>query len=178
MLVWKRNGNENFFFVNRSPTLKEITNITKHVKKNKNYNEILQKPLIFNLQTVSTVHHRCPDVVGCRREVAEQVKKTTSVPETKKEELPMKLLDDLKIPIARRNPRRPYHSHKPLDVATEVGLKPGGLVARGAATTTKASPLQTLTLKTENGALKTGGGALPPTRADIHHASMAQKPKR
>jgi hypothetical protein len=46
-----------------------------------------------------------PDVVGCGREVAEQVKKTTSIPETKKkEELPMKLLDNPEIPIARRNP--------------------------------------------------------------------------
>jgi hypothetical protein len=57
---------------------------------------------------VSTAHRRCrsspsrPDVIGCRREVAERVKKTISVPETKKnEELPMKLLDDPKIPIAR-----------------------------------------------------------------------------
>jgi hypothetical protein len=37
----------------------------------------------------------------------------------------MKLLDDLKIPIARQNPRRPHHSHKLLDVAVEMGLKPG-----------------------------------------------------
>jgi hypothetical protein len=43
------------------------------------------------------------DVVGCRREVAEWVKKTTSVLKTKKkEELPMKLLDAPKIPTARR----------------------------------------------------------------------------
>jgi hypothetical protein len=53
---------------------------------------------------VSTARHRCrsslsrPDVVGCGQEVAERVKKTTSVPETKKkEELSMKLLDDPKI---------------------------------------------------------------------------------
>jgi hypothetical protein len=52
--------------------------------------------------------HRCrsslsrPDVVGCEREAVERVKKTTSVLETKKkEELPMKLLDDPKIPTAR-----------------------------------------------------------------------------
>jgi hypothetical protein len=31
--------------------LKETTYSTKHLKKNKNYNEILEKPLIFNLQT-------------------------------------------------------------------------------------------------------------------------------
>jgi hypothetical protein len=81
--------------------LKETTNSTKHLKKNKNNNEILEKPFIFNLQTVSTARHRCrsflsrPDVVGCGREVAEQVKKAASVPETKKkEELPMKLLKD------------------------------------------------------------------------------------
>jgi hypothetical protein len=36
----------------------------------------------------------------------------------------MMLLDDPKIPTARRNPRRPNHSHKPLDVATKMGLKP------------------------------------------------------
>jgi hypothetical protein len=42
---------------------------------------------------------RWPDIVGCGREVVERVKKTTSVPKTKKkEELPMKLLDDPKIP--------------------------------------------------------------------------------
>jgi hypothetical protein len=35
----------------------------------------------------------------------------------------MKLLDDPKIPIARRNPQRPTHSHKLLDVAVEMGLK-------------------------------------------------------
>jgi hypothetical protein len=63
--------------------------------------------------------------VGYGREVAEWVKKTTSVLETKKkEELTMKLLDDPKIPAARQNPRRPYHSHKPLDVAPEMWLKP------------------------------------------------------
>jgi hypothetical protein len=80
-------------------------NSTKHLKKNEIYNEILEKPFIFNLQTVSTARRCChcslsrPDVVGCGREVAERIKKTTSVPDTKKkEELPMKLLDDLKIP--------------------------------------------------------------------------------
>jgi hypothetical protein len=88
--------------------LKETTNSTKHLKKNENYNEILEKPFIFNLQTVSTARRRCrsslnrPDVDGCGREVAERVKKTTFVPETKKKkELPMKLLDDPKIPTAR-----------------------------------------------------------------------------
>jgi hypothetical protein len=103
-------------------------NSTKQSKKNENYNEILEKPFIFNLQTVSTARHRCcfflnrRDVVGCGREVAERVKKTTSVPEMKKkEELPMKLLDDPKIPTARQNPQRPNHSHKPLDVAIEMG---------------------------------------------------------
>jgi hypothetical protein len=64
------------------------------------------------------------DVVGCGWKVAERVKKTISIPEMKKEELLIKLLDDPKIPTARRNPRRPHHSHKPLDVAAEKGLKP------------------------------------------------------
>jgi hypothetical protein len=40
----------------------------------------------------------------------------------KKEELPMKLLDDPKIPTARRNSRRPHRSHTPLDVDAEMGL--------------------------------------------------------
>jgi hypothetical protein len=45
-----------------------------------------------------------PDLVGCGREVVERVKKTTSVSETKKkEELPMKLLDNPKIPTAKQN---------------------------------------------------------------------------
>jgi hypothetical protein len=43
----------------------------------------------------------------------------------KKEELSMKLLDDPKILTARQNPWRPHHSHKPLDIDTEMGLKPG-----------------------------------------------------
>jgi hypothetical protein len=67
-----------------------------------------------------------PDVVGCGREVAKQVKRTTSDRKTKKkEELVMKLLDDPKIPTARQKPRIPHYSHKPLDVATEMRLKPG-----------------------------------------------------
>jgi hypothetical protein len=111
---------------------KETTNTTKHPKKNENYNKILEKPFISNLPTVSMARRCChsslsrPDVVGCGREVTERVKKTTSIPETKKkEELPIKLLDDPKIPTPKRNPRRPHHSHKPLNVATEIGLKPG-----------------------------------------------------
>jgi hypothetical protein len=85
---------------------------TKYPKKNKNYNEILEKPFIFNLQTVSTARHRCrsslswPAVVCCGRKVIERVKKTTFIPKMKKkEELPMKLLDDPKIHTARRNSR-------------------------------------------------------------------------
>jgi hypothetical protein len=39
------------------------------------------------------------NVVGCRQEVVERVKKTKNVPNTKKKEkLPIKLLDDPKIP--------------------------------------------------------------------------------
>jgi hypothetical protein len=96
------------FFANRTLVLKETTNSTKHPKKNKNYNEILEKPFIFNLQTVLMVPRHCrsslsrPNIVGCRQEVTERVMKTTSISETKKkEELPMKLLDDPKIPTAR-----------------------------------------------------------------------------
>jgi hypothetical protein len=81
---------------------------------------------------MSTARRRCrsslsrPYVIDCRWEVAERVKKTTSFPKTKKkEELPMKLLDDPKIPTARQKLRRPHHSHKPLDIAVEMGLKPG-----------------------------------------------------
>jgi hypothetical protein len=33
-----------------------------------------------------------------------------------KEELPMKLLDDPKIPTTKQKCRKPDHSHKPLDV--------------------------------------------------------------
>jgi hypothetical protein len=79
-------------------------NSTKNPKK-KNYNKIFEKPFIFNLQTMSTTRHRCRsflsrhNVVGCRRKVVERVKKTTYVPNTKKKEkLPIKLLDDPKIP--------------------------------------------------------------------------------
>jgi hypothetical protein len=121
----------NVFFANRTLVLKETLNSTTHPKKKENYNEILEKHFIFNLQTVSTARRCCrsslsrSDVVGCGREVTERVKKTTSVPKIKKQELPMKLLDDPKIPTARRNPRRSHHSHKPLDVATEMGLKSG-----------------------------------------------------
>jgi hypothetical protein len=118
--------------VNRFLVLKETTNSTKHPKQNENYNKILEKPFILNIQTVSTACHHCrsslswPDIVDCGREVTEQVKKTTSILEMKKkEELPMKLLDDSKIPTARQNPRRPHHSHKPLDIAAKMGLKSG-----------------------------------------------------
>jgi hypothetical protein len=41
-----------FLIANMTLALKETTNSTKHPKKNKNYNEILEKPFIFNLQTV------------------------------------------------------------------------------------------------------------------------------
>jgi hypothetical protein len=82
--AWVRvvNGKLFFLFANRTFTLKETTNNIKHPKKNENYNEILEKPFIFSLQTVSTARHRSSlsrlDVVGCGREVAERVKKTTS----------------------------------------------------------------------------------------------------
>jgi hypothetical protein len=60
------------FFVNRTLALNETTNNTKYPKKNENYSGILEKPFIFNLQTVSTAHRRCcsslsrPDVIGER----------------------------------------------------------------------------------------------------------------
>jgi hypothetical protein len=101
-------ANDPSFFANRTLELKETMDSTKHPKKNENYNEILEKPFISNLQTVSMACRHCrsslssPDIVGCEQEVAERVKKTTSAPETKKKgELPIKLLDDSKIPIAR-----------------------------------------------------------------------------
>jgi hypothetical protein len=65
--------------VNKTLAVKETTNNTKHPKKNENYNEILEKLFIFNLQTMSTARRRCRsslsrhDVVGCGREVAEQI---------------------------------------------------------------------------------------------------------
>jgi hypothetical protein len=37
------------FFSNRTLALEETPNNTKHLKKNKNYNEILEKPFIFKL---------------------------------------------------------------------------------------------------------------------------------
>jgi hypothetical protein len=49
-------------------------------------------PIIFNLQTMSTARRRCRsclrrhDIVGCGREVAKWVKKTTSALKTKKKE--------------------------------------------------------------------------------------------
>jgi hypothetical protein len=109
------------FFTNKTLALKQTPNSTKYLKENENYNEILKKPFVFNLQTEST---------ACRRSSLnrpdEQVKKTTPVPKTKKnEELSMKLLDDPKIPTVRRNHQRPHHSHKPLDIAAEMGLKLG-----------------------------------------------------
>jgi hypothetical protein len=36
----------------------------------------------------------------------------------------MKLHDDPKIATARRNPQRPHHSHKLLDVVFKIRLKP------------------------------------------------------
>jgi hypothetical protein len=116
-----------------------------------------------------------PDVVGCEREVAERVKKTISVPKTKKkEELPMKLLDDTKIPTARLNSRRPHHSHKHLDVAAEMGLKPGRPYCTRRRHHHHLSAASTnLNPKNEEQSPQNKGRTLPPTRAKIHHASMA-----
>ena len=43
----------------RTLVLKETPNNRKHLNKNKNYNEILEMPFVFNLQTVSTARRRC-----------------------------------------------------------------------------------------------------------------------
>jgi hypothetical protein len=169
-----------FFFANRTLALKETTNNTKHPKKNENYNEILEKPFIFNLQTMSMGRHRChssrsrPDVVGYGREVIERVKKTTSIPKTKKsEELPMRLLDNPKIPTARRNPRRPHHSHKLLGITTEMGLKPvRPYYMRCHHHHLSAVPIN-FNPKNEERNPENRGGALTPTRTEIHCASIA-----
>ena len=64
------------FFMKRIPALKETSNSTKYLNKNENYNEILEMPFVFDLQTVSTERCRSRsflsqyDVVGCGREVA------------------------------------------------------------------------------------------------------------
>jgi hypothetical protein len=168
------------FFASRTLALKETTNNTKHLKKNENYNEIFEKPFIFNLETVSTARHRCcsslsqPNVVGCGREVAEWAKKTTSVPKTKKkEELLMKLLDDPKIPTARQNPQRPYHSRQLLDVAAEIGLKPKRPYCMRRCHHHLSAVPTNFDPKTEEQSPQNRGGALPPTRTEIHHVSMA-----
>jgi hypothetical protein len=86
----------------------------------------------------------------------------------------MKLLDDPNIPTARRNPRRPHHSHKTLDVAVEMGLKPGRPYCTRhrhhhhlSAASTNLNP----TNKEESP--QNRGGTLSPTRAEIYHATMA-----
>jgi hypothetical protein len=80
------------FIAKRILALRETSNSIKYLNKKENYNEILEMSFVFNLQTVSAARRRrccsslCwPDVVGCRREVTEHVKKITSVPEAKKE---------------------------------------------------------------------------------------------
>jgi poly-beta-hydroxyalkanoate depolymerase len=92
-LVFDKSSNKDldfFFFANRTLLLKETTNNTKHLKINENYNKILEKPFNFNLQTVSTACRRSslnrPNVVGCRRKVTERIKKTISIPKTKKKD--------------------------------------------------------------------------------------------
>jgi hypothetical protein len=80
-------------FANRTLALRETSNSIKHLNKNKNSKEILMAS-VYNLSTVSTTRCCCrsslsrPDVVGCGREVAERVKKTTFVMETKSKEWP------------------------------------------------------------------------------------------
>jgi hypothetical protein len=48
------------FFANRTLALKETPNSIKHPKKNENYNEILEKPFIFKLQSPDHVDDAPP----------------------------------------------------------------------------------------------------------------------
>ena len=63
----------------RTLKLRETSNNTKHLNKNENYNEILEMPFVFNLQTVLMAGRRRrstlsqPEVVGCGQEVVERV---------------------------------------------------------------------------------------------------------
>jgi hypothetical protein len=131
-------------------------------------------PFIFNLQTMSTMYCRCrtsqsrPGIIGCGQEVAERAPKATTVLETKQKDEPtMKILDDLKIPTARRIPRWPHHSHKILDVTAKMAQKPRRLYWRRCRHHhIWALPHQTFTLKLEK-------GYIPPTRGEIHPYSMA-----
>jgi hypothetical protein len=92
-----------------------------------------------------------------------------------KEELSLKLLDDPKIPRGRQNPRRPHHSHKPLNIAADIGLKlRRPYCMRRRHHHLKGAPTN-LNLKTENETLKRAG-VLPLIRAEIHRASMTQRP--
>jgi hypothetical protein len=68
-----------------------------------------------------------PDVVSCGQKVVERVENTTSILGLRRRITAMKLLDDLEISTARRSPREPYHFHKLLDVAAEMGIMPGRL---------------------------------------------------
>jgi hypothetical protein len=65
----------------RTLTLRATSNNIKHSNKNKNYNEVLETPFLFNLRTVSMARRRCnsclsrPDAVSCGREVTERAKR-------------------------------------------------------------------------------------------------------
>jgi hypothetical protein len=71
-----------------------------------------------------------------------------------------------------------HHSHKPLDDAAEMGLKP----RRPYCTRRRRHHLSVaptnLDPKNKERSPQNKGGALPPTRAEIRHASMAQRPQR
>jgi hypothetical protein len=75
------------FFANRTLTLKETTNSTKHLTKTKIVLKSLRCP---SSSTASTARRRCrssesrPDIVGCGQKVAERAQKATYVPEIKK----------------------------------------------------------------------------------------------
>jgi hypothetical protein len=82
----------NFFFADRTIELREIFNNTKHPTKTKISIKILEMDIVFTLQAMSTASRHCrsslsrPTIVGYGQKAAEQVKKTTSVSETKKKE--------------------------------------------------------------------------------------------
>jgi hypothetical protein len=86
----------------------------------------------------------------------------------------MKLLDDPKIPTARRNPQRAHHTHKLLDGAVKMGLKPAKhYCTRRRHHHLSAAP--TGTLKTKNEAPKTEKRS--PPADDSHNLPHLHGPK-
>jgi hypothetical protein len=85
----------------------------------------------------------------------------------------MKLLDDPKIPTTTRNSGRPHHSHKPLDVAAEMGLKQGRPYCMRHRHHHLIAASTNLDPKNVEQSPQNRGETLPLTKAEIHHASMA-----